>query len=55
MNIVKAHLRGDIGHVIGTSPDFVDTLVGSMNRMLLSEADATFAAENELQPLQLNE
>mmetsp|Transcript_5172 Transcript_5172/g.7285 ORF Transcript_5172/g.7285 Transcript_5172/m.7285 type:complete len:134 (-) Transcript_5172:34-435(-) len=55
LDIAEAHLRGDTGHMIGTAPNAFDTLVSSMNGMFLSEEDAAFAAENDLQPLPLNE
>ena len=52
------HLNGDTEGVVGNVPDglcMLMELVDGVFNVFLSDADATFVAENKLEPPQLNE
>ena len=56
LRITEDHLDGDSDYVLGVIPVGMDTLSRSMDRVFnifLIEDDATFAAENDLDPLYL--
>ena len=52
------HLNGDTEGVVGNVPDglcMLMELVDGVFNMFLSDADASFVAENKLKPPQLND
>ena len=56
--ISNTHFNGDTEVVVGAVPYGLNVLMETMDgvfNMFLSDADATFAAVNELEPLHLNE
>ena len=55
LQIADAHLRGDTERVVTVIADGMDELGESMDHLFLSDEDATYAAVNELEPLQLIE
>ena len=54
LQTANAHLNGETGPVAEVIPDGVDELSGRIANMFLSEEDATFASENDLEPVQLS-
>ena len=48
-----AHLNGQTGPLAEVIPDGVDELNGHIANMFLSDEDATFASENDLEPVEL--
>ena len=55
LEIADSHLRGDTELVVRVVEDGMDELGKSMDHLFLSDKDATYAAVNELEPLQLIE
>ena len=55
LEISDAHLRGDTERVVRFIEDGMAELGESMKHLFLSDEDATYAAVNELEPLQLIE
>ena len=57
LDIANYNFIGDTEGVVGDVTDGLDIIMESMDvfNMFLSDADATFAAVNELEPLHLNE
>ena len=53
LEISDAHLRGDTERVVRVIEYGMDEMGGSMDHLFLSDEDATYAAVNELEPLQL--
>ena len=54
LQAANAHLNGETGPVAEVIPDGVDELNGRIADMFLSDEDATFASEHDLEPVELS-